>query len=208
MRIERCYGEKRQSEAARSLIAWQGVVSKRRGGTPVALCGFTLIEMILVMALLVIAVSFVTPHLQGFFRGRTLQSEGRQLISLMHNGQSRAVSGGVPTRLWFDTQNKKYGLEEEPGFTDKDPDAVDFTLNENMRIEIPNDDPSMSQPAVATTVEDNSAHAGLPKITFQPDGSIADTSPRTIRIVDDNGSVLSLTQTRDRNEYEIATTNQ
>jgi prepilin-type N-terminal cleavage/methylation domain-containing protein len=170
--------------------------------------GFTLIELILVMALLVIAVSFVTPHLQGFFRGRTLQSEARQIISLMHNGQSRAVSGGVPMRLWFDAQNKKYGLEEEPGFNDKDPDAVEFTLNENLRIEIPDDDPSTTQPAVATTVEDNSEHAAMPKITFQPDGSIADTSPRTIRIVDSAGPVLSLTQTRDRNEYEIATTNE
>jgi prepilin-type N-terminal cleavage/methylation domain-containing protein len=208
VQIERSYGEKWQSEATRSLIASRGVVSKQAGGTPVALRGFTLIEMILVMALLVIAVSFVTPHLQGFFRGRTLQSEGRQLISLMHNGQSRAVSGGVPVRLWFDTQNNKYGLEEEPGFNDKDPDAMDFTPNENLRIEIPNDDPSMTQPAVASTAEDTGEHAGLPKITFQPDGSIADTSPRTIRIVDSAGPVLSLTQTRDRNEYEIATTNE
>jgi prepilin-type N-terminal cleavage/methylation domain-containing protein len=181
---------------------------KRTGETPGPRRGFTLIELILVMALLVIAVSFVTPHLQGFFRGRTLQSEARQIISLMHNGQSRAVSGGVPMRLWFDAQNKRYGLEEEPGFNEKDPDAMDFTLNENLRIEIPDDDPSVTQPAMATRVEDNSEHATLPKITFQPDGSIADTSPRTIRIVDSAGPVLTLTQTRDRNEYEIATTNE
>ena len=41
--------------------------------------GFTLIEMILVMALLVVAVSFVAPQLSGFFRGRTLKSEGKQI---------------------------------------------------------------------------------------------------------------------------------
>jgi prepilin-type N-terminal cleavage/methylation domain-containing protein len=189
---------------------------RRRPSTPPGLCarpplrpqaGFTLIEMILVMALLVIGVSFIAPHLAGFFRGRTLNSEARQLISMMHNGQSRAVSGGVPVTLWFDIQNKKYGLEEEPGFNDKDPDAVEFPLNENLRIEIPDDDPSVTQPA-ATMTEDSGAHAGMPKITFQPDGSIADTSPRTIRIVDTQGPTLTLTQTRDRNEYEIATTNE
>lgn len=168
--------------------------------------GFTLIEMILVMTLLVVGVSFIAPHLAGFFRGRTLNSEGRQLIAMMHNGQSRAVSGGVPVRLWFDIQNKKYGLEEEPGFNEKDPKAVEFPLNENLRIEIPGDDPSMTQSATATTAEDNGEHAGMPKITFQPDGSIAETSPRTIRIVDSDGPVLLLTQMRDRNQYEITTT--
>lgn len=167
--------------------------------------GFTLIEMILVMTLLVVGVSFIAPHLAGFFRGRTLNSEGRQLIAMMHNGQSRAVSGGVPVRLWFDIQNKKYGLEEEPGFNEKDPKAVEFPLNENLRIEIPSDDPSMTQSATATA-EDNGEHAGMPKITFQPDGSIAETSPRTIRIVDSDGPVLLLTQMRDRNQYEITTT--
>jgi len=183
-------------------LAALGLCARSRVGHQ---AGFTLIEMILVMTLLVVGVSFIAPHLAGFFRGRTLNSEARQLIAMMHNGQSRAVSGGVPIRLWFDVQNKKYGLEEEPGFNEKDPNAVELPLNENLRIEIPNDDPSVSQ-AAATTTEDNGAHAGMPKITFQPDGSIADTSPRTIRIVDSDGPVLSLTQTRDRNQYEIATT--
>ena len=205
MRIERRYGVRWQSEAATPLFALGGAVSKRTGGTPVPLRtrGFTLIELILVMALLVIAVSFVTPRLQGFFRGRNLQSEARQLISLMHNGQSRAVSGGVPTTLWFDADQKKYGLEEEPGYNDKDPNAVEFPLNENLKIEIPEGDPSVSQPAASDL---NSTHAGLPKITFLPDGSIAETSPKSVRVVDNDGSVLSLTQTRDGSQYEITTT--
>jgi prepilin-type N-terminal cleavage/methylation domain-containing protein len=197
---------RRQSEAAKPLFALRGAVLKRTGKMPVPLGtrGFTLIELILVMALLVIAVSFVTPHLQGFFRGRTMQSEARQIIAMMHNGQSRAVSAGVPMTLWFDAENKKYGLEEEPGYNDKDPNAVEIPLNENLRIEIPQDDPSANQPASSDI---NTAHAGLPKITFLPDGTIAETSPKSIRIVDSEGPVLSLTQTRDHNEYEIATTN-
>jgi prepilin-type N-terminal cleavage/methylation domain-containing protein len=165
--------------------------------------GFTLVELILVMALLVVAVSFVTPHLPGFFRGRTLRSEANQIISLTHQGQSRAVSGGVPMVLWFDTEKQKYGLEEEPGYTDKDPDAVEFTLDENLKIQVPEDDPSVSSPASTQT---DGPHAGMPQISFLPDGSIAETSPRTVRIVDTDGPTLSLTQTRDRNQYELATT--
>jgi prepilin-type N-terminal cleavage/methylation domain-containing protein len=195
-----------QSEAAKPLFALRGILSKRTGETPVPLSrGFTLIELILVMALLVVAVSFVTPRMQGFFRGRTLKSEARQVVALMHNGQSRAVSGGVPMTLWFDTDQKKYGLEEEPGYDDKDPDAVEFPLNENLKIEIPEGDPSLSQPPASDL---NTTHVGMPKITFLPDGSIAETSPRSVRIVDNDGSALLLTQTRDRNQYEITTTNE
>ena len=163
--------------------------------------GFTLVEMILVMALLVIGVSFITPHLQGFFRGRTLQYEARQMIALIHNGQTRAVSGGVPMDLWFDIAENKYGLEEEPGYSETDPKAEKIDLNENLKIEIPEDDPSVSQPRT----DQNGEHAGMPKIIFLPDGSLAETSPRTVRIVDSAGPVLLVTQTRDRNQYEITT---
>jgi Tfp pilus assembly protein FimT len=166
-------------------------------------CGFTLIELILIMALLVIAISFVTPRLAGFFRGRTLNSEARQVIALMHNGQSRAVSRGVPMILWFDPKNQTYGLEEEPGYTDKDPDAVEFKLDENLQIQIPEDDPSLT---LATAMTTEGPRAGLPQINFLPDGTIAETSPRSVRIVDQAGPAISITQTRDRNQYEIATT--
>ena len=168
--------------------------------------GFTLIEMILVLALLVIAVSFVAPHLSGFFRGRTLNSEGRQVIALMHQAQSRAVSGGVPIVLWFDAKEQKYGLEEEPGYSDKDPDAVEFKLNENLQFDIP-DDASSAAPTGETSADP--ARDGLPQISFLPDGTLSETSPQTIKIVDhDRNATLSLTQTRDRNQYEIATTTQ
>src|ERR1700749_3458803 len=138
---------------------------------------FTLVELILVMALLVVAVSFVAPNLSGFFRGRALKSEGKQIIALMHQGQSRAVSGGVPMVLWFDPQTQKYGLEEEPGYTDKDPDAVEFQLEENLKFEIPQDDPGTT---VSSQTSRDTARSGMPQINFLPDGTIAETSPRTI----------------------------
>ena len=106
-------------------------------------------------------------------------------------GQSRAVSGGVPMILWFDSEKKTYGVEEEPGYNDKDPKAVEFPLNENLKIEIPEDDSGSTQPSV----ESDNPHMSLPKITFLPDGTIADGSPKTIKIVDDERSpTLSVTQ--------------
>lgn len=153
------------------------------------------------MALLVIAVSLVAPNLSGFFRGRTLNSEAAQIVALAHQGQSRAISGGVPMVLWFDSANNKYGLEEEPGYTDKDPNAVEFDVNENLKIEIPDYDPNA---ASLTGGSRDTQRSGLPQITFLSDGSIADGSPRTVRIIDNDGPTVSLTQSRDHREYEIA----
>ena len=165
--------------------------------------GFTLVELILVMALLVVAVSFVAPRLGGFFRGHTLNSEARQILALMHEGQSRAISGGVPMVLWFDTTQGKYGLEEEPGYVDKDPNAEEFTLNENLKIEVPDDNSSTTQ---LTSTSSDTQRAGLPQITFLSDGSVAEGSPTTVRLVDNDGPSVSITQARVRNQYEIATT--
>jgi len=203
VRIRRRYDAWWQSGAARA-SALRRFVLKRTGETPVPLRsrGFTLIELILVLAVIVIGVSFISPHLAGFFRGRTMQSEARQMISMAHAAQSRAVSGGVPVILWFDKDKNTYGFEEESGYTDKDPKADEYMLNENLKIEIPEDDNATTQP----TVESDDPHMNLPHITFLPDGTVADGSPRTIKLVDNNGPTLSVTQSKDRNQYEVAAT--
>jgi prepilin-type N-terminal cleavage/methylation domain-containing protein len=203
VRIERCYGVRRQNGAAKPFSALRRAVLHRTGETPVPLTSraFTLVELILVMALLVIGVSFISPQLGGFFRGRTLNSEARQIISMAHAAQSRAVSGGVPVILWIDKDKNSYGIQEEPGYTDKDPKAEEYAVNENLKIEIPDDD-TIAQP----TEMSSDPHMNLPHVTFLPDGTIADGSPKTITLVDNNGPKVSVTQSRDRSQYEIATT--
>src|SRR5947207_1265489 len=74
---------------------------------------FTLIELIVVMTLLAFVIAIALPKLSSFFRGRALDSEARRLLSLCHQGQSRAAAEGVPVVLWVDTVNRKYGLEED-----------------------------------------------------------------------------------------------
>jgi prepilin-type N-terminal cleavage/methylation domain-containing protein len=166
---------------------------------------FTLIELILVMALLAIAVSLIVPRLANFFRGRTIDSETRQLLALMHHGQSRAVSAGVPMVLWIDDKQNAYGLKEEPGYTDQDREAVEFTLEKELAFEIPDPGPSVSPAAsVSSALTGGNQQANQSQIRFLPDGTIAETSPRTVRLVDRNGgSVMALTQSRGRSQYEI-----
>src|ERR1022692_651444 len=57
---------------------------------------FTLIELILVLALLGIITSMVAPAMSNFVRGRALDSEARRVFALIHAGQTRAVSEGMP----------------------------------------------------------------------------------------------------------------
>src|SRR6266576_1390544 len=103
---------------------------------------FTLIELILVMAILTIAVSITAPTLGRFFSGRALDSEARRLLALTHNGQSRAVTEGFPVELWVDARQRTYGLEAEfssgTGGNDRDSKAEDFTLDRDVKIETPN----------------------------------------------------------------------
>src|SRR6266498_813976 len=103
---------------------------------PRAADGFTLIELMLVLTLLLIVIGVAFPSLQHFFRGRNLDLEARRFLSLTRYGQSRAVSEGVPMVLWIDTRRRAYGLQQQAGYTDGDSNAVRFTVSEEMRVEV------------------------------------------------------------------------
>ena len=160
---------------------------------------FTLIELILVMTLLTILTSLAAPSLSRFFRGRAVLSEARQLLSLTHAGQSRAVSDGFPMLLWIDPQQRTYGLQQE-GTTqngntqDADPKAEEFEFGENMQLEAID----------ASTVSVN-GH-GLPAIRFLPDGTADESSPARLRLTGSQGEILWLIQATNRLSYEIRNT--
>src|SRR5262245_49481037 len=56
--------------------------STRRSAGRSRSAGFTLIELILILAVLAITASLIVPRLAEFFRGRTLDSETRQILAL------------------------------------------------------------------------------------------------------------------------------
>jgi type II secretory pathway pseudopilin PulG len=171
-----------------------------------AASAFTLVELILVMALIVIAVSMVTPRLAGFFRARAIDSEAGQLLSLTRAGQARAAAEGIPMRLWVDAQAGTYGLEAEAGFSDHDAKAEEFTVNEALHISI-EETPDSAPAASATELtakNSGQAHGQLPAIRFLPAGGIDEGSPRTLRLSDPGtGGVRSVTLSRNRLQYEI-----
>ena len=153
---------------------------------------FTLIELILVLALLVIAVSLASPALSGFIRGRALDSEARRLVALAHAGQSRAVSEGMPVMLWIDEKQNAYGLEAETTGKNGDPKAENLTVDEKLTIAV------LNIGATAVTTFKN-----LPAIRFLADGTVDENSPQTLRLAGSGGRTLSVVGARTRMGYEI-----
>jgi len=175
--------------------------------------GFTLIELILVMAILTVAFSLTAPTLSRFFHGRTLDSEARRLLALTRQGQSRAVSEGIPIELWIDSSQNAYGLEAEPSYEKTDVKAVSFTLDGDLQLELSNLNPGTasrsaglsSSSRTGTTNTKLSSHPNVPRIRFLPDGSVSEESPQLLRLLGRDGNSLRLTLSRNRMNYEIQT---
>ncbi len=176
---------------------------------------FTLIELILVMTILAIAVSITAPALANFFRGRTLDSEGRRLLGLTHQGQSRAVSEGVPMELWIDSARNAYGLEAEPSYEPSDTKAVDITMDSDLQLQVENVNTASVPGTAAIASSMNSGtvapvmsnHPSLPRIRFLPDGSIGEGSPESVQLQHRDGKSLWLGLSRNRMNYEIQNRN-
>jgi type II secretion system protein H len=156
---------------------------------------FTLVELLLVLTLLVVITSLVAPAMSNFIRARAVDSEVRRLFALMHAGQSRAVSEGLPMMLWVDEKQGAYGLTAETPPSGGDPKAENLTLDENVQISVQN------VGATALTTFQN-----LPAIRFLADGTIDENSPHTLRLTDARGNALWLVEARTRMGYEIRDT--
>jgi prepilin-type N-terminal cleavage/methylation domain-containing protein len=185
--------------------------------------GFTLIELMLVMALLTIVFALALPSLSSFFHGRTLDSEARRFLSLTRYGQSRAVSEGIPMVLWMDAESGSYGLEQDPGYSDVDPKAVQFDLDDKLSLEVEEaTTPSgygaagrmassrtgLSAPSALSAQPARTAN-GLPAIRFLPDGFVSDSSPEGVWLYEsgamrDNHTIW-IALSRNGLKYEIQT---
>ena len=159
------------------------------------LAGFTLIELILVLALVVVITSLAAPAMANFIRGQALGSEARRLVALMHAGQNRAVSEGLPMVLWVDEKQGAYGLQAEMTGRNGDPKAENLSLDGNLQITV-----------ASTGLTGTTKFGGLPAIRFLPDGTVDENSPQTLRLTDARGNTLWLIESRNRNDYEIRDT--
>lgn len=156
---------------------------------------FTLIELILVLTLLVIITSFVAPGMANFIRGRALDAEARRLYAIMHAGQSRAVSEGVPIMVWVDEKNNSYGIEEETPGKNGDTKKESFGVDDTLQISV------LGLNTGAQTTLRN-----LPAVRFLADGTIDENSPQTLHLSHENGGELWLVESKNRMGYDVQDT--
>jgi prepilin-type N-terminal cleavage/methylation domain-containing protein len=192
-------GARRESRPERAgLFRWLPRSAARRG--------FTLIEMIVVMALLVAVIAVGAPSLAGFFRGRAVDAEARRFMTLTRVGQSRAAAEALPMILWVDLQQRTYGLEVDSSFVTEDPKAVQYTLDSSVTLEIGGTE-TLESGITADTLFGSglsaSRNATLPHIRFEPDGGVSPSSPESFRLSDLDGGSLWVGQSANRLSYEI-----
>lgn len=162
--------------------------------------GFTLIELILVMALLAIAASLSAPRMAAFFRGRSLDQEARRLLSLSHYGASRAVAEGVPVRLWIDPAGGTYGLEVEAGYGRGGEAVMEFAVDRDLTLEVLTPDEILPYEETGNRRPDSRRGDG---ILFLPDGLIDPSSTPRITVRQGEDGALCLVPTAHGLAYEL-----
>lgn len=167
--------------------------------------GFTLIELIFVLALLAIGALFVASRMGAFIRGRALNFEARRMLSLSHYAQSRAIAEGVPIILWVNAKDSTYGIaiQSTYGTTDEnevDVHAVSYTAESSLTLEAPT-----GLTAAVSEQEDEQLGLteGLAAIRFNPDGFFDQSSVTKITLRQGTEAGLELVQTANRLAYEI-----
>lgn len=150
--------------------------------------GFTLVELILVMALLAVVAAFSAPSLARSLRQRNLDGEASRLLALTEYGRDEAVSQGVPMTVWIDPKGQRFGVEPKTGYDGDDARTRTFELNADIHFEI---DRTATQNGVIEVME------------FSPDGSPASSSIDSVRLVDRFQALVTVARTSDRWAYEI-----
>ena len=158
---------------------------------------FTLVELILVLALLVIVTSLAAPAMSRFIRGRALDSEARRVLALIHAGQSRAVSEGATIVLWVDEKAGRYGLEAETTGKNGDAKAETLPLDSTLQMTVQNT-------GLGTPVTFNN----LPAVRFLADGLVDENSLPVLKLTDSAGFSRWFSLNNARTGYEIRDTEQ
>ncbi len=133
--------------------------------------GFTLIELIVVMAMLSAVVAVSAPRLSKFFSGRSLEEEARRFLAVIQYARSESISSAVPLELQIDIENGFYMILPSWSYEWPNQENKQYELDANLQFEI------LSQ-------ESEKIQKGIARIYFLPDGYLDDRSIRAIQIHD------------------------
>lgn len=136
--------------------------------------GFTLIELIVVMAMLTVMMAITTPRLARFFSGQSNEEEIRRFLALLEFAKQEAISSAVPIDMYIDTNTGKYGITATAGYVLDEKKKLEFQLGDSLRFEL------FQQERMR--FEDDVVH-----IVYLPDGFLDDASVKALRFVPEAG---------------------
>ncbi len=173
---------------------------------------FTLIELVLVMALLVTLAAIAVPRLSRSMRGHNLDQEADCLLALTEYARDEAASQGVPMVVWIDADGGRCGVDAKPGFGPAgggdNARAHEYVLGDDVHLDPVGPGMVPAAPTASPTPNANapvstSTHGGVILAEFAPDGTLVPGSVASVRLADRANDALILTQTADACGYEI-----
>jgi type IV fimbrial biogenesis protein FimT len=149
---------------------------------------FTLVELILVMAILAVVMALSAPSLSRSLRERALEQEAARFQALTLFARNEAVSEGVAMAIWIDPGAKRYGLEPKSDYGGNSL-RRDYGMDPDVEVEV----------VSANRVGTNPKHA----IGFTPSGVPDTQSAEAIRLTDRFGSTRLIQRREDLAGYQI-----
>jgi len=151
-------------------------------------CGFTLIELIVVMTLLTVVLAIAAPRLGGFLKGRDVGEEGRRMLSITRYARTEAIDRGERMQVWFDTTTAQYGIRSDETAQENSADDVQFTCQEGLTLEAD---------------EDALDSDGVAHIVFWPDGAIDSDSAERVELWEQDRLTLALVRPENGLDYVL-----
>ena len=172
--------------------------------------GFTLIELILVMALLSAIFAVASPSLARFFRGRSLEEEALRFLALTRYAKAQASTQGIPMDIWLDEKQFRYGLCPAPGYELDERQTQTLAQNPGEKIETQaNEQPGWEflyeydEKFTIEVFQTTLFEKNYTIVRYLPDGTFDEPSAAAVSITQEGENPLYIAQTEYGCRYEI-----
>ena len=148
---------------------------------------FTLVELILVMAILAIVMALSAPALSRSMRERALEQETARLHALTLFARNEAVSEGAAMAIWIDPSRQRYGMQPASDYGGQVIHR-DYSINPDIQVEL---------------IGERNVRADRRAMEFTPGGLPSLNSAEAIRLSDRTGASRLISRREDGAGYEI-----
>lgn len=169
---------------------------------------FTLLELVLVLALLALIMALAAPSLRGWARGTRFRNAADGIASTARWARAQSIVQGCIYRMEIDTTGGKYAVSKQSGndfFAVVPPGGQSRELGEDVKIELlaPNGtryQTSYVSPSTGSLSVNN--EADVQAIYFYPTGR---TDPAMIRLQDNDGKSIAVVCSTAAENFQVVT---